>query len=157
MVEWRWRPWTYNLSLLPTGDRLSRSGFSAAVLNRLCSPIVEIREQRSEDLEPCTSALARALVKPIVPLSVLLARCLLTSFVLPQHPRSMAQGGRNVCQHCGQERAQQADTVSRAQHRDGLHSESPSMLVSFYQLDTSLHVHTKKECQLKSRPQKTGL
>lgn len=57
----------------------------------------------------------------------------------------------------GQERAQQADTVSRTQHGDGLHSESPSMQVGFYQLDTSLHVPTKKECQLKSCPQKTGL
>lgn len=43
----------------------------------------------------------------------------------------MAQGDRNSVNIAGQERAEQSDTVSRTQRRDGLHSESPSMLVGF--------------------------
>lgn len=120
-------------------------------------PIVEIREQRSEELEPCTSTLARALVRSIVPLSLLLACFFWPPLFSPRIPDLWLRVAGMSVNIPGQERAQQADTISRKQHRDGLHSESPSMLIGFYQLDTNLHVPTKKECQLRSCPHQTEL
>lgn len=164
MVEWRWQPWTSDLSLLPTGDRSSRSGLSAAVLNRLCSSHGRDQRTKVRGLRALYINLGQSLGEANgeancspVPFVSLLLHFFFASFVFPQDPRSMAQGGRNSVNIAGQERAQQADTVSRKQHRGGLHSVSLSMLVGFYQLDTNLHMPTKKECQLRSCPHQTEL
>lgn len=72
--------------------QIAWSGLSGAVLRDCALPLVQVREQMSEDLGLLmwTSASVRALLRPIALLPFWPAYCVLDNLVLPKDPRSMA-------------------------------------------------------------------